>query len=241
MKRCIFLVGLYLLCSACAGQKSATIIIDTDQSSLPLINSVDIQKNDENIHTRFFNLKNILLKDLDSGWYHVKYITYFSDTIEEGIHIDRYDKFRISYPDNSFYQPTESPNPIIEYFLMNDVAEMKLYIKSNIFDYTFYHQFISVRKNQDIYKGYYSSHNYGPDTRKGISDTTIYLDIPQSDVQSLLEFVYVHQDSNNPNAYIRCNHFSEAYLMINRQYFYFNFCEDGMGEVLNLLSVPVVR
>lgn len=125
MKIFAFIVGLCLLFVSGAGQKSATLLIDTDQGSLPFINSVHIQKNRKEFQARFFSIKNIVLKDLDSGRYQVRYITYFFDTITEGVYIDEFEKIRISYPGKDFYRQAENLDSLIEFFLMSNVAEVR--------------------------------------------------------------------------------------------------------------------
>jgi len=220
----------------CVSQKHASLIIKSDQNSLEFINSIYFLKGDRSLHTWMFDIKNISLSDLELGHYKIKYITCFLDTLVEDIHIDEYQKYRITYPDNNFYSPAGSVDPIIEKFLIDDEGILKVYIKSNIYDHTFYHQVLIIMKNQNQYRGYYACHNYGPDINEGLHDTITNPDISINYVKELIEFIFENQNATNPNAFVSCNHFSEIYVMMNKQYFYFNLCEDELEKTFNLID-----
>ncbi len=236
MKQFTRLLILLLPAQICIAQKNASLNIRSDQNSLSLINSIYIQKNERSLHTWIFEIKNIFIRDLDSGHYKIEYITYFLDTIVEDLLVDESQKLKIPYPDKNFYQSTENLDTLVEDFLISDDAVLKLYIKSNIYDHTFYHQILLIYKNQDYYSGYYSCHNYGPDRSNGLNDTTAHFDLSGNHVKGIIEFLYLNQFSTNPNAFINCNHFSEVYVMNKKKYFYFNFCEDELEKTFNLVS-----
>lgn len=235
MKLSIWLSIFFFSIQICVSQKDASLSIKTDQNSLKFINSIYFIKNSTSLHTWLFDIKNISINDLDLGHYRIEFITCFLDTIVKDIHINKNQKFRINYPDRSFYQAAENPDAIIEDFLIDDEAILKVYIKSNIYDHTFYHQVLRITKSQDHYSGYYSCHNYGPDTSEGLRDTIANFDIAGNDMKGIIEFLYHNQVSTNPNAYIHCNHFSEIYVMNNKQYFYLNICETDLEKTINLM------
>ena len=158
------------------------------------------------------------------------------DTLSEELYIHDHDKIKIEYPHKNFYQETVVPDTLIEDFLSNDQAVLKLYIKSNIYDHTFYHQVLLIRKNLNAFEGYYSSHNYGPDRSEGLNDTTAYLDLSGKHMKGIIEFLYLNQASTNPNTFVNCSHFSEVYLLNKKKYFYFNICEDELEKTFNLVS-----
>ena len=236
MKLFACLLILLLPAQICIAQKRASLTIKSDQNSLSLINSIYIHKNDKSLHTWLFDTKNIFIRDLDSGYYRIEYITYFLDTIVKDLHIDEYQKIKILYPDKNFYNSTESLDTLIEDFLINNIGAFKVYIKSNIYDHTFYHQVLQIMKDQDNYSGYYSCHNYGPDRSEGLSDTIALLDLSKNYIKRLIEFLYHNHVATNPSAFVNCNHFNEVYVMNNKKYFYFNFCEDDLEKTFILVS-----
>lgn len=236
MKLIIWLSILFFFLQICVAQKHASLFLKSHKNSLGFINSVYLIQDGTSLHTWMFDIKNIAVSNLNSGNYKIIYVTCFLDTIVVNLHINENQKFRIYYPDKSFYQVAENPDAVIEDFLIEDMAVLNIYIKSKIYDHTFYHQVLKITKSQERYSGYYSCHNYGPDRSEGPRDTIATFDIGSNYLKGLIEFLYQNQEATNPNAYIHCNHFSEVYVMKNKQYFYFNICESDRNRAINLAS-----